>query len=60
MPDQLPYRAKSWTTSALSLGCSTNSALVDVIDQATQQHPEMRDLTVGEAIQGDGASMAWD
>src|SRR5882724_11669642 len=50
MPDQLSYRRQVLDHLGLVAGMFDELGLGDVIDQATQQHPDMRDLTVGEAI----------
>ena len=50
MPDQAPYRSQVLDHLGLVAGMFDELGLGDVIDQATQQHPEMRDLTVGEAV----------
>jgi len=50
MPDQLPYRSQVLDHLGLVAGMFDELGIGDVIDQATQQNPEMRDLTVGEAV----------
>jgi len=51
MPDQTPYRSQVLDHLGLVAGMFERTRpWWTVIDQATQQHPEMRDLTVGEAI----------
>jgi Domain of unknown function (DUF4277) len=50
MPDQAPYRRH--VLDHLGLGARMVDALGmgDVLDHATQQHPQRQDLTVGEAV----------
>jgi transposase len=50
MPDQPPYRSQVLDPLGLVAGMFDALGMGDVIDQATQQHPEMRDLTTGEAV----------
>ena len=50
MPDQLPYRSQVLDHLGLVAGMFDELGIGDVLDQATQQNPEMRDLTVGEAV----------
>ena len=50
MPDQAPYRSQVLDHLGLVAGMFDELGLGDVIDRATQQNPEMRDLTVGEAV----------
>jgi transposase len=50
MPDQAPYRSQVLDHLGLVAGMFDELGIGDVIDQATQQHPDMRDLTVGEAV----------
>src|SRR3989441_2322084 len=50
MPDQPPYRSQVLDHLGLIAGMFDELGIGDVIDQATQQNPEMRDLTVGEAV----------
>jgi transposase len=50
MPDQAPYRSQVLDHLGLVAGMFDELGIGDVIDQATQQNPEMRDLTVGEAV----------
>ena len=52
MPDQPTYRSQVLDHLGLVAGMFDELGIGDVIDQATQQHPEMRDLTTGEAVQG--------
>jgi transposase len=44
------YRSQVFDHFGLVAGMFDELGLGDVIDQATQQNPEMRDLTVGEAV----------
>jgi len=50
MPNQAPYRSQVLDHLGLVAGMFDELSLGDVIDRATQQNPEMRDLTVGEAV----------
>ena len=50
MPDQPPYRRQVLDHLGLGAGMFDELGLGDVLDRATQQNPEMRDLTVGEAV----------
>jgi transposase len=50
MPDQLRYRSQVLDHLGLVAGMFDELGIGDVIDKATQQNPEMRDLTVGEAV----------
>jgi transposase len=50
MPDQTPYRSQVLDHLGLVAGMFDERGIGDVIDQATQQNPELRDLTVGEAV----------
>ena len=50
MPDQRTYRSQVLDHLGLVAGMFDELGIGDVIDQATQQNPEMRDLTVGEAV----------
>jgi transposase len=50
MPDQRTYRSQVLDHLGLVAGIFDELGIGDVIDQATQQNPEMRDLTVGEAV----------
>jgi transposase len=50
MPDQPTYRRQVLDHLGLGAGMFDALGLGDVIDRATQQNPEMRDLTVGEAV----------
>ena len=50
MSDQPAYRSQVLDHLGLVAGMFDELGIGDVIDQATQQNPEMRDLTVGEAV----------
>ena len=50
MPDQPTYRSQVLDHLGLVAGLFDELGSGDVIDQATQQNPEMRDLTTGEAV----------
>jgi transposase len=50
MPDHPTYRSQVLDHLGLIAGMFDELSIGDVLDQATQQNPEMRDLTVGEAI----------
>jgi transposase len=50
MPDQLMYHSQVLDHLGLVAGMFDELSLGDVLDQATHQNPEMRDLTVGEAV----------
>jgi len=50
MPDQPSYRSQVLDHLGLVAGMFDELGIGDVIDRATQQNPEMRDLTVGEAV----------
>ena len=50
MPEQPSYRSQVLDHLGLVAGMFDELGLGDVIDQATQQNPEMRDLTAGEAV----------
>src|SRR5438093_5404836 len=50
MPDQPPYRRQVLDHLGLGAGMCDELGLGDVLDRATQQNPEMRDLTGGEAV----------
>jgi transposase len=54
MPDQAPYHSQVLDHLGLVAGMVDDLSLGDVIDQATQQYPELRDLTVGEAVNARG------
>jgi transposase len=50
MPDHPPYRSHVLDHLGLVAGMFDELGIGDVLDQATQQNPEMRDLTLGEAV----------
>ena len=50
MPDQPTYRSQVLDHLGLVAGMFDELGIGDVLDQATHQNPEMRDLTVGEAV----------
>jgi transposase len=50
MPDQPSYRSQVLDHLGLVAGMFDELGIGDVIDQATHQNPELRDLTVGEAV----------
>ena len=50
MPDQRTYRSQVLDHLGLVAGMFDELDIGGIIDQATQQNPEMRDLTVGEAV----------
>jgi transposase len=50
MPDQTSYRSQVLDHLGLVAGMFDELGLGDVLDRATHQNPEMRDLTVGEAV----------
>jgi hypothetical protein len=50
MPDQPTYRSQVLDHLGLVAGMFDELSIGDVIDHATQQHPDMPDLTVGEAV----------
>jgi transposase len=50
MPDQPTYRSQVLDHLGLVAGMFDELGIGEIIDQATQQHPELRDLTVGEAV----------
>ena len=50
MPNQPAYRSQVLDHLGLVAGMFDELGIGDVIDQAPQQHPEMRELTVGEAV----------
>jgi transposase len=50
MPDQPMYWSQVLDYLGLVAGMFDELGIGDVIDQATHQHPERRDLTVGEAV----------
>ena len=50
MPDQPTYHSQVIDHLGLVAGMFDELGMGEIIDQATQQNPEMRDLTVGEAV----------
>jgi transposase len=50
MPDQHTYRSQVLDHLGLVAGMFDELSIDNIIDQATQQNPEMRDLPVGEAV----------
>src|SRR5262245_3989218 len=50
MPDQPTYHSQVLDHLGLVAGMFDELDIGGIIDQATQQNPEMRDLTVGEAV----------
>ena len=54
MPDHSPYRSHVLDHLGLGAGMFDALGMGDVIDQATHQNPDMRDLTVGEAVKAMG------
>jgi transposase len=50
MPDQPTYQSQVIDHLGLVAGMFDELGMGEIIDQATQQNPEMRDLTVGEAV----------
>jgi transposase len=50
MPDQPTYRSQVIDHLGLVAGLFDDLGIGEIIDQATPQSPEMRDLTVGEAV----------
>jgi transposase len=50
MPNHPTYRSQVLDHLGLVAGMFDELGIGDVLDQATQQDPEMRDLTVGEAV----------
>jgi transposase len=50
MPDHPPYRSQVLDHLGLVAAMFDELGIGDVIDRATQQNPELRDLTVGEAV----------
>jgi transposase len=50
MPDQPTYRSQVLDHLGLVAGMFDELGIGDVLDQATHHNPEMRDLTVGEAV----------
>ena len=54
MPDQPTYHSQVLDHLGLVAGMFDDLGIGEVIDRATQQNPEMRDLTVGEAVKAMG------
>jgi transposase len=54
MPDRPPYRRQVLDHLGLVAGMFDELGIGDVLDQATKHNPEMRDLTVGEAVKAMG------
>ena len=50
MPAQLPYRSQVLDHLGLVAGMFDELGIGEILDQATHQNPELRDLTVGEAV----------
>jgi Domain of unknown function (DUF4277) len=50
MPNHPTYHRQVLDHLGLVAGMCDELGVGDVIDQATRQHPDMRDLTVGEAV----------
>jgi transposase len=50
MPDQPPYRSQVLDHLGLVAGRCDALSIGDSIAHATQPHPDMRDLTVGDAV----------
>jgi len=50
MPAHPPYHSQVLDHLGLVAGMFDELGIGDTLDQATQQNPEMRDLTVGEAV----------
>jgi transposase len=50
MPDHPTYHSQVLDHLGLVAGMFDELSIGDTLDQATQQNPEMRDLTVGEAV----------
>src|SRR4029434_6255440 len=50
MPNQPTYRSQVLDHLGLVAGMFNELGIGEVIDQATRQNPEMRDLTAGEAV----------
>jgi len=50
MPDQCTYHSQVIDHLGLVAGMFDELGMGEIIDQVTQQNPEMRDLTVGEAV----------
>ena len=54
LPQPPPYRTQVLDHLGLVAGMFDELGIGDVIEQATHQNPEMRDLTVGEAVKAMG------
>ena len=54
MPDHLTYRSQMLDHLCLVAGLFDELGIGDVLDQATDQNPALRDLTVGEAVNAMG------
>ena len=50
MPDQPTYRSQVIDHLGLVAGMFDELGIGEMIDHVTQQNPELRDLTVGEAV----------
>ena len=50
------YRSQILDHLGLVAGMFDELGIGEVVDKATQQNPEMRDLTVGEAVKGPRSS----
>jgi hypothetical protein len=50
MPDRPTYHSQVLDHLGLVAGMVDELGMGEIIAQVTQQHPEMRDLTVGEAV----------
>jgi transposase len=50
MPEPPSYRSQVLDHRGLVAGMFDELAIGDVLDQAPHQNPELRDLTVGEAV----------
>jgi hypothetical protein len=50
MPNQPMYHSQVLDHLGLIAGMFDELSIGDVLDHATHQNPEMRDLTVGEAV----------
>jgi transposase len=50
MPDRPVYRSQVWDHLGLVAGMFDELGIGEVLDHTTHQNPEMRDLTVGEAV----------
>src|SRR4029434_3711370 len=54
MPTPPAYPSQVWDHLGLVAGRFDERGMGDVLDQATHQHPDMRDRTVGEAVNAMG------